>query len=184
LEVTYKLDTDSFILALRRFIATRGSISSIRSDNGRNFVGAVNEFKQALKEFDDTKISSYLHSESCDWITWNFNTPEASHMGGVWERQIRTVRGILTSLLKSHNQVLNDESFLTLIKEVECIVNSRPLTLVDVNDPNSEPISPNHLLTMKIKAVLPPPGVFQKAGAYCRRRWRVVQHLANEFWNR
>ena len=184
LETTNKLDTDSFILALRRFVATRGKVRTIRSDNGRNFVGTNNEFKKALKELDDTKIAMYLQAEACDWIKWDFNTPNASHMGGVWERQIRTVRSILTALLKSHDQVLNDESFNTLIKEVECIVNSRPLSVEDANDPNSQPVTPNHLLTLKTKAVLPPPGVFQKQCVYCRKRWRIVQHLANQFWCR
>ena len=103
LEVTHKLDTDSFILALRRFLSTRGKIRSIRSDNGRNFTGTNNEFKRALQEMDDQKIKNFLLSESCDWIKWNFNTPNASHMGGVWERQIRSVRSILVSLMKTYS---------------------------------------------------------------------------------
>lgn len=54
-----------------------------------------------------------------------------------------------------------------------------------LNDPLSpHPLTPNHLLTMKTKVVLPPPGLFQSADMYCRKRWRRVQHLANEFWVR
>lgn len=37
---------------------------------------------------------------------------------------------------------------------------------------------------MKSKIVLPPPGNFQDADKYSRRRWRRVQHLTNEFWCR
>ena len=37
---------------------------------------------------------------------------------------------------------------------------------------------------MKSKVVMPPPGAFQRADVYCRRRWRTVQFLANEFWSR
>ena len=47
-----------------------------------------------------------------------------------------------------------------------------------------EPLTPNHLLTMKSKVILPPPGVFQRADIYSRKRWRRVQHLAAEFWDR
>ena len=69
--------------------------------------------------------------------------------------------------------------------EAEAIINSRPLTVDSLNDPLSlNPLTPNHLLTMKTKVVLPPPGVFQSADKYCRKRWRRVQHLANEFWIR
>ena len=53
-----------------------------------------------------------------------------------------------------------------------------------MNDPTSMPISPINLLTLKTKIILPPPGVFQKEDLYCRKRWRQVQHLANEFWSR
>lgn len=35
---------------------------------------------------------------------------------------------------------------------------------------------------MKTRVLLPPPGVFQSADQYSRKRWRRVQHLSNEFW--
>ena len=183
-EVTARMDTDSFIQALVRFRARRGPVRSIKSDNGGNFVGAENELRKAWEEMDHSKISDHLGKENCDWIKWERNVPEASHMGGIWERQIRTVRGVLNSILMSRTKLLDDESFRTLLTEVEAIVNSRPLTLEDVNNPESMPISPMNILTMKTKVVSAPPGVFQKADMYCRKRWRVVQHLANEFWSR
>lgn len=40
LEVAASLDTNSFINALCRFIAQRGQVVELRSDNGTNFVGA------------------------------------------------------------------------------------------------------------------------------------------------
>ena len=68
--------------------------------------------------------------------------------------------------------------------EVEAIINSRPLTVDLLIDPGSlSHLTPNHLLTMKTKVVLSPPGVFPSADKFCRKRWRRVQHLANEFWS-
>ena len=94
LEVTSGLDADSFILALRRFIGRRGSVRSIRSDNGTDFVGADNEMKDAIKKMDQAKIKGFLQGVNCDWewMEWDRNPASASHMGGVWERQIRSVR--------------------------------------------------------------------------------------------
>ena len=46
------------------------------------------------------------------------------------------------------------------------------------------PISPNNILTMKTKSVMPPPGVFQKPDLYFGSRWRRIQRLSNEFWSR
>ena len=65
------------------------------------------------------------------------------------------------------------------------MVNSRPLALNDMSSPDApEPLTPNHLLTMKSKVLMPPPGVFLREDLYFRRRWRRVQHLANVFWDR
>ena len=152
------MDTDSFILALWHFIARRGNIRSIRCDNRSNFIGAEKELE---------------------------NPPMASHMGGVWERQIRSARTILSSLIRTHSMSLDEESLSTLFAEVEAIVNSRPMVVETINDVNSEvALSPSHILTMKSKVVMPPPGVFGKPDLYCRRRWRRIQHISNEFWSR
>ncbi|KAK2552201.1 hypothetical protein P5673_026718 [Acropora cervicornis] len=35
---------------------------------------------------------------------------------------------------------------------------------------------------MKTKVELPPPGAFQSVDKYCTKRWKHVQHLANQFW--
>ena len=40
------------------------------------------------------------------------------------------------------------------------------------------------LLSMKTKIVTPSPGMFQKEDMYCRKYWRWVQHICNEFWTR
>ena len=106
-------------------------------------------------------------------------------MGGVWERQIRSIRTILTALMKDHSTMLNDESLRTLMAETEAIINSRPLTVDTLNDANSPlPLSPMQLLTLKSDVVFPPPGDFQRPDLYCKKHWRRVQFLANEFWRR
>ena len=68
----------------------------------------------------------------------------------------------------------------------EEVVNSRPLTYQDDSHDLPEPLSPSQLelLTMKSKVVLPPPGRFVKEDLYCRRRWRRMQYLANQFSTR
>ena len=106
-------------------------------------------------------------------------------MGGVWERQIHSARNILMSLLVTHGRSLNDESLRTLFAETEAILISRPLTVETLGDVKSEqPLSPNNILTMKTKLVMPPPGEFLRGDELSRRRWRRVQHIANEFWQR
>ena len=181
IEIANSLETDSFLNALRRFIARHGPVREIRSDNGTNFVGAERELREAIKEMNHDEITEKLRQQQIDW---KFNPPAASHMGGVWERHIRTVRRILATLLREHAGRLDDKSLHTLMCEVESIVNSRPLTVIssDVEDPL--PLSPSQILTMRTSIVLPPPGQFQRNDVYMRRRWRRVQYLCNLFWSR
>ena len=69
IEVAQFLETDSFILSLRRFLGRRGNICLMRFDNGTNFVGALSEFQKAFQEMDDNQISQYLQTHGADWIT-------------------------------------------------------------------------------------------------------------------
>ena len=165
------MTTYSFIQALRRFLSRRGNVRIIRSNNGTNFVGASIELKKAFGEMDKRRIKEFLMEMGGEWIMWKFNLPTASNMGGAWERQIRTARSILSSLLMHHGERLNDESLRTLLVEVEGIINSRPLTVDNIGDVNSIlPLSPMQLLSLKTKIVMPPPGVFQKEDMYCRKQ--------------
>ena len=157
----------------------------LRSDQGTNFVGASNKLKVALSEINQDTVKREMAKNSCDWIVFKMNVSSASHMGGAWERQIRTVRSVLSALLYDHGRQLDDESLQTLMVEAESIVNSRPLTTDETTCKETpDPLTPNHLLTQKSHVVLPPPGVFQWADLYSRKRWRRVQHLADEFWQR
>lgn len=178
LELATSLDTDSFIHALRRFIARRGQAVEIHSDNGTNFVGAQRELQEAMKGWNHDQINSCLLQKG---IKWNFNPTVVWHFGGIWERLIRSVRKILNSILRG--QSLDEEGLYTLLCEVKSILNNRPISRasMDVND--LEALTPNHLLLLKTQPFLPP-GLFNKDDPYSRRRWRQVQYMADLFWKR
>ncbi len=101
-----------------------------------------------------------------------------------WERQIRTIRKVLSSLSQEFGVRLDDESFRTLMCEIEAIVNSSPLTTVSADPRDDSPITPSHLPTSKSSVLLPSPSNFQRPDVYMRKRCRRVQYLANLFWSR
>ena len=109
--------------------------AELRSDQGTNFVGAKHELRAALAEIDHERIKAELIQENCDWFIFAMNDPSSSHVGGVWDRQIHTVRSVMSLLLQNNGLQLDDESLRTLICEVEAIINSRPLTVDFLNDP-------------------------------------------------
>ena len=137
-----------------------------------------------MKEVEHS-IREALLKDQCDLIEFAFNPPHASLMGGIWERLIRNARSALTSLLLTNGQQLDDELLITMMCEVEDIINSRPISVVDMSHTNEpEPLTPTFLLTQKSRVVLPFPGTFATPNIYARQRWRRVQHLANVFWDR
>ena len=105
---------------------------------------------------DNDKIPSYLTTNRCEFV---MNVPYSNHRGGVSERQIRTTRSILHSILNDYQGRLDTSSLRTFLYELMAIISSRPLTYQCLNDPKSlEPLTPNHLLTIKNKTLLPPRG--------------------------
>ena len=79
------LSTDSFRLALSRFVAVRGVCKTIRSDRGTNFVGAKNQMA-------NVNVEALSHELKRQDIVWTLNQPHASHFVGSWEAKIGAVR--------------------------------------------------------------------------------------------
>lgn len=54
------LSSHFFFNALRFFISLRGAVSQLRCDQGPNFVGAANVFKEALKQCGMNTLEAFL----------------------------------------------------------------------------------------------------------------------------
>ena len=101
-------------------------------------------------------------------------------MGGALERQIRTTSKIMSSTARQ--QVLDDEGLVTLMCNVEAIINGRPLTIVSDDARDLKPLTPNDLLLLRNGTDITT--LTDKTDSYCKRRWRQVQYLSNVFWQR
>ena len=87
---------------------------------------------------DNRRIRSFMEGFGGDFVRWIRNPPAACHIGGVWERQIRSVHAVLSSLLSTHGKSLDEESLLTLVAETEGILNTQPLTVEIISHPTSD----------------------------------------------
>ena len=101
------------------------------SDQGSNFTGAVPELQEFIDGLNQKQIEDFSTRHN---FKWQFNPPASPHMGGVWERLVRSVKQVMTGLIEGH--ILTDPQFYTLLTEVESILNTRPLTRAsdDIND--------------------------------------------------
>ena len=84
-------------MGIERFIARRGTPSTIWSDNGTNFVGAERELLACIKSWNGMAQTIFAH----EGATWKFNPPGAPHHGGPWERLVPSVKRVLSGFLGS-----------------------------------------------------------------------------------
>lgn len=96
IEILDDMSTSSFINAIRNTIAIRGPIRELWCDQGTNFVGAIPELSK--------------HGN----LDFKLNPPTASHMGGAWERMIRTAKNVFQAVLKKHGGRLDTSGLRTL----------------------------------------------------------------------
>lgn len=178
MEVVYTLTTNSCKKAVRRFIARRGAPQEVYTDNGTNFIGASRELEDELRDINLTMSSTFTDTNT----KWMFNPPSAPHMGGCWERMVRSVKAALEILPISRK--LDDESFMTVLAEAEHMVNSRPLTFLPLDSEMQESLTPNHFLMLSssgVRQLVKAPVDERKA---LRSSWEMIQHILDLFWNR
>ena len=178
LEVVENSETDAFINSLRRFVNRRGCPSKMYSDNGSNLRGTATELKEMIESLDKRAIKDFATSFSIDW---QFNPPKAPHMGGAWERLVRTVKKVLYGLIKDH--IMTDPQLYTWLTEVESIVNSRPLTHLSEDVSCMDALTPNHIL-LGLHRNWGSISDTSEADITSRKQWRQVQGLRAKFWNR
>ncbi len=80
--------------------------------------GTEGELRKALADLNQNMMQKTLAHKG---IQWRFNPPVVLHDGGTWERIIRMVRQVLSSVLCQ--QTLDDEGFNTFLCEIEAILN-------------------------------------------------------------
>ncbi|GFU41209.1 putative RNA-directed DNA polymerase from transposon X-element [Trichonephila clavipes] len=165
LELITSLSTTNFIQAMRRFIARRGRISVMYSDNGTNFT----DLNNALRQLDWTTIETEFRVHE---IRWKFNPPSSPWWGGFWERLI----GILKDLLRKNlgRSCLSYEELQTLVCECESVMNSRPLTYIP-EEQELKTLTPSMFLQDIPLNDVPDFDQIQKTNIVLR--WRYIQKV-------
>ena len=70
-----------------------------------------------------------------------------------WERLVRTIKTSLSAAIA--RKIYNVEEFTTIVKEVESIVNMRPLTYQSAES-RDQPLTPSQLLCGRDISIVPP----------------------------
>lgn len=114
-------------------------------------------------------------------IEWKFIPPRSPNFGGIWEAGIKSVKHHLKRVLGS--TVPTYEEMLTLLKQIEGCLNSRPISplSMDVRDPN--PLTPGHFLVGGPITALPDHN-FNETSPNRLTRFEEIQRNLQLFWRR
>ena len=180
LEMSYSLDSDSFINAFTRMTSRRGTPTYVISDNGTNFVGAERELQELVQALDQDRIAHETTRQYC--IEWKFNPPSTPHFGGIFEAMIKSAKKAIKAILGDAD--VFDEELHTAICGAERLLHSRPITFVS-SDPNDlSPLTPNHFLVGQVGGKFAPEALDREEVFNPWKRWHRVQQLLGQFWKR
>ena len=183
IEIVDSMSTESFLLALRRFVGRRGKPGMILSDN-------ANQFKQGQEVIDriwynmsnDDQVQSYVAHEG---IEWKWVTEYSPWKGGCYERLIEIAKRACKKALGKC--VVNKEQIITLIIEVEAVMNSRPLVYIGDDVNSREALTPAHFLSTNCKHGFPDIDVgynpVEISSDGLLETWKKGQVYLNNFWN-
>ncbi|XP_053686410.1 uncharacterized protein LOC128735951 [Sabethes cyaneus] len=146
IELVSDLSTAAFLAALRRFVARRGWMSEIHSDNGTAFKGAANKLHRI---YEMLKSNERDRKQILDWcaeheIVWRFIPPRAPHFGGLWEAAVKSAKNHLLREIGTVN--ITYEDMVTLLAQVEMCLNSRPLVPIPTDPSDLKVLTPGHFL--------------------------------------
>ncbi|XP_058456954.1 uncharacterized protein LOC131434306 [Malaya genurostris] len=177
LEVVHSLSTQSCLMAISRFASRFGKPAEIFSDNATCFRGAWNDMVKAKSKIHQQCAESIISTTT----TWYFNPPETPHMGGIWERMVRSVKEAMKVL--NDGRKINDEILMTTIAETADMINTRPLTYKPQDPAGEEALTPNHFIRGTItSADLQVDSV--SAAEALRDTYKRAQFLSDRIWER
>lgn len=183
LELVTDMTTPGFLAALARFTSRRGVPTSIRTDNGANFIGARAELRRSLAFLRAKDSLSQINQWAATLnVDWQFSPARAPHFGGLWEAAVRSFKTLLRKAVGS--RVLTFEHLNTIVIEAEGVLNSRPLVPLDSLSTDAiSPLTPGHFLVGGPLKSLPSRIDF-RPNVDCLRRWNLVRRLSHDLWSR
>ena len=124
--------------------------------------------RESLQEIDQKRVADKLSARGVQWF---FNPPAAPWFGGAWESLIKSTKRAMKVIMG--NVVMVDEVFLTVVAEVESLLNSRPLVYggCSTSATDVSALTPNHFLHGRTSSNLTPEEFVQRDMSL-RRRWR------------
>lgn len=180
IEILHTMSTDSVITALFNHFAIRGMATKIMSDQGTNFMGAINELQREINEWNKRKAEKGLET----WkIEWEVSPAYAPHMNGSVERLIGCIKRAIKKTEKILQEKLfkfNEEKFRMITCEIIGLLNNRPLCMVPIKGTVNKFLTPNYFLMGRENCFSRP---LSKSSSTLQNNWQDLLEIQGILWN-
>ena len=178
-EVLDGISVTDLMHGMRRFVTLYGPPAMFYSDNAKTFECVAKELPQVLTH---PRLEKYLNTRK---ITWKFYVQKAPWMGGFIERVVGLYKTAIKRVVGRAR--LDYQEFVTLICELNGMLNYIPISYVYDTVGEDEPITPSKLWCGKNITMFPPfyEARFQDHDPeICNKRLKYLDKVISHFWNR
>jgi len=172
-EIAETYSTESFLMAVRRFMALHGAPKRFQSDQGTQLVAASKQ----MATWDWTAVHELAEKEKAEWL---IVPTGGQHYNGQAERLIGLLKRCLEGTLNSCRLTLCELN--TVVAEATQLVNSRPIAK-NMGDPETGgPITPLHLQLGR--ATVEVPSMKFKEAPRLTPRLQFIEEAKKQFWKK
>jgi hypothetical protein len=172
-EVTDAYSTDSFLLAVRRFMAKHGAPSRFQSDQGTQLVAAAKQ----IRAWDWSRVHLEVGARGAEW---HLVPTGAQHFNGQAERMIGLLKPCLEQAIAGKRYSYGE--LAKVMAEAAQVVNSRPIARGSEDTQAGGPITPLYL--QLCRATVEVPRIrFEEAPSLTRRLQHAEEGI-KQFWKK
>ena len=151
LELIQNMSTEQFLLGFRRFLSRHGKPKEIVSDNALHFKLASVTLNDVWSQVvTQPEVTTYIANEG---VQWKYIVEFEPWMGGFYKRMVGLVKRTLRKAIGKAS--LGNGHLLTVLKEAEAVVNSRPLVYIADGIQSPITLTPAHFLTLNPNIGIP-----------------------------
>ncbi len=172
-EIAETYSTESFLMAVRRFMALHGAPKRFQSDKGTQLVAASKQ----LATWDWTAVYELAEKAGAEW---HIVPTGGQHYNGQAERLIGLLKRCLEGTLNSRRLTLGELN--TVVAEAAQMVNSRPIAKNSGDPETGGPITPLHLQLGR--ATVEVPSIKFEEAPRLTQRLQFIEEAKKQFWKK
>ena len=179
------INADDCLIAILTCFLAKGVPQTVVSDGGKNLTRSEKDLRQMYENVKKLREKVDKEMHQFPKISWIFTAPESHSQNGMVERYVGTVKNAMKKMsLKNPMRDLSDTELQFLLKRVESVLNSHPLSELHSDQDECNYLTPNHFSSSGNSPLVLniPKEEREKGGNQYVKKWYLIEEAMMEFW--